>query len=213
MNDAPPRILLLGDSICMGYSNGPGYGGFVRDALAPLGIKVTLQACAGSAALLASLPDLLGEAPWDVVHFNCGLHDLKRDRATGVVHGPVDAYARNLDAIVTRLAATRARLVWATITPVHDAWHQTYKPFDRREEDVIAYNEAALRCTSRADIAVNDLHDLIVRHGQERTQFSDGVHFTEPGSRAMASAVVAAVLGAMGLGAMRQSSNTDAGHP
>jgi isoamyl acetate esterase len=191
------HVLLIGDSILMGYSNGPGYGGFVRARFEAQGVKVTTQQCADSGALLNALPALLASDKWDLIHFNCGLHDLKRDRTSGVVVNTPAIYAKNLKGICELVCKSSPRVIFATITPVHDAWHQTYKPFDRRQEDVRSYNETALDCVSKCDLSVNDLHATILEQGQERLQFTDGVHFTEAGSRVLADKVFECVSAAL----------------
>jgi len=60
----------------------------------------------------------LGHGKWDLIHFNFGIHD----RAT-----PIDDYRARLSQIVDRLAATGAKLVWASSTPCPDTKDGKYK--------------------------------------------------------------------------------------
>jgi hypothetical protein len=176
-------ILLLGDSIRMGYLP------FVRDALADLADVVGPQDnCEDSGNVLANLDRWLGVRAWRVIHFNCGLHDVKSDRGNNVCKTPLIRYRDNLRGVCARLRMTGANLIWASTTPVIYERHLT-KGFDRREEDVLAYNQAALEVMREHGIQVNDLHAVALDAGAERILSQDGVHFTEAGSRLLAKAV------------------------
>src|SRR5207249_3545666 len=73
-----PRVLLLGDSIRLGYAQ--------RAAALLAGTAVVASPTANggdSANVLRHLSDWLASAQPEVVHFNCGLHDLKRDKVAG----------------------------------------------------------------------------------------------------------------------------------
>jgi acyl-CoA thioesterase-1 len=54
--------------------------------------------------------------PWDVIHFNFGLHDLETAGPTGPYAVPPANYSRNLAEIWERLAATGAKVIWASTT-------------------------------------------------------------------------------------------------
>src|SRR5205085_7354883 len=74
VTDTPglPRVMLIGDSISMGYTVP------VRELLAG---KANVHRVPGNAFStregLADLSRWLGSEKWDVIHFNWGLHDLK----------------------------------------------------------------------------------------------------------------------------------------
>jgi len=181
------RALLLGDSIRIGYLP------FVRDALADLVDVVGPEDnCEDSANVLANLDRWLGAGAWRVIHFNCGLHDIKIDRWTGICKTPFDRYRDNLCGVCARLRKTGVELIWATTTPVIYERH-VMKGFDRREQDVLAYNQVALEVIREHGIQVNDLHDVAQDAGVERILSHDGVHFTEAGSRLLAGAVAGAI--------------------
>jgi acyl-CoA thioesterase-1 len=109
---------------------------------------------------LAQLDAWLGDTPWDVIHFNHGLHDLKYVNAKGALVAPdqgtqvmsVDEYARNLEQIVKRLKQTRAKLIFATTTPIPDG------AAGRIKGDVERYNRAALAIMKKHGVRVNDLY-------------------------------------------------------
>ena len=68
----------------------------------------------------------LGDGKWDVIHFNFGLHDLKfvdekgmnTSPEKGKLQVPIEDYKKNLDALVSRMKKTGAKLIFATTTPV-----------------------------------------------------------------------------------------------
>src|SRR5689334_21790630 len=67
-----PRILLIGDSISIGYTV------TVRTMLAgKANVHRIPENGADTANGLKKLDAWLGDARWDVIHFNWGLHDLK----------------------------------------------------------------------------------------------------------------------------------------
>lgn len=130
----------------------------------------------------------------DVIHFNCGLHDLKRlPDAPGCLVS-LDDYRRHLRAIITRLRAdTQATLIWATTTPVDDARHQNWKSFVRREADVLAYNEAGREVATQLGVRINDLHACITQAGLLNVLKNDGVHFLPEGDQRLARQVADAI--------------------
>ncbi len=186
-------VLLIGDSISQYYCP------FVTAELAGQCVVRRREGiCGDSRQLLAELNEHLAEAPQaEVVHFNCGLHDLRCNRATGALQVELEAYRTNLRRIVEHLAATGKRLIWARITPVIFERHRLVKEEDRREEDVQAFNAAADGIMAEAGIALDDLYSLIMAAGREKYLREDGVHFTEAGSQLLGRQVAQAILGAI----------------
>ncbi len=79
--EAPVRVLLLGDSISIGYTQA------VRELLGgnyvvvrPTHAKGGAENCAGTNKGVEQIDRWLAleGGAWDVIHFNIGLHDLKR---------------------------------------------------------------------------------------------------------------------------------------
>ncbi len=184
-----PRVLLLGDSISIGYTLG------VRAALqGAANVHRPAENCGETARGLRSLDKWLGTGKWDVIHFNFGLHDLKYLDAAGKYVppdqgkqvAPVAAYEANLRELVARLRRTGAKLVFATTTPVPE------KSQGRVARDELAYNAAAVRVMRELGVAVNDLHAAVLPQ-LAAWQRPNNVHFTAAGSAGLAAAVVAAV--------------------
>ena len=152
VEDTPglPRVLLIGDSISIGYT-AP-----VRTLLAGRANVHRISGNAGPSSNGVFLIDSwLGAAKWDVIHFNFGLHDLKR-LDDGKPQVPTDAYERYLGLIVQRLKRTGAKLIWAATTPVPQG--KLNPP--RVPGDVIVYNSSAYRIMKQNGVAVNDLYSF-----------------------------------------------------
>ncbi len=129
-----------------------------------------------------------------VLHLNCGLHDLKRDKTTARYQVPIDAYRTNLDQILKRVASlTRTKVIFAATTPVNYEWHHAHKDFDRLEEDVVRYNQVAAELAHKHGAAMNDLFKVMADAGRNKYLNPDGVHFNAEGYTILASAVATAI--------------------
>lgn len=183
------RVILIGDSIRMGYES------VVRRELGGLAEVWAPEENGGNSRnVLAHLDEwALARSP-DVVHINCGLHDLRREFGSPAHAVPLDEYEANLREILGRLQReTRAILIWATTTPVNEAWHHARKEFDRFEADVRAYNEAAARVTQALGIAADDLYGVVTGAGRDNLLLPDGVHFSTEGYEVLGQAVARAI--------------------
>ena len=184
-----PRVLLIGDSISIGYTLA------VRAHFAGrANVHRPGENCGPSVLGLARLDTWLGAGPWAVIHFNFGLHDLKYldeqgnyvtpDR--GHVVATPEQYEKNLRAIVSRLRRTGARLIFATTTPV-----PTRSP-GRVEDSEQVYNAVALRVLAETGVAVNDLGAYAHAH-QAEIQLPHNVHYTPAGYTALANLVTSSI--------------------
>jgi acyl-CoA thioesterase-1 len=191
ITDVPglPRVLLIGDSISMGYTLP------VRAKLeGKANVHRPLENCSSTAHGVANLARWLGSEHWDVVHFNFGLHDLKYlDEAgkyvtpdKGKQVAPIPVYEANLREIVKQLKASGAQLIFATTTPVPGG-----SP-GRVEGDERGYNEAAVRVMKELGVEVDDLAAFVSAH-QAEVQLPHNVHFTPEGYRKLAELVAGAV--------------------
>jgi len=190
-----PRILIIGDSISMGYTP------FVTEMLAERAEVVHNPGNGGdSRNVRANLQAWLAEMPAEIVHVNCGLHDIKVQFDSDARQVPLGEYRENLSWVAGRLAACGAVPIWANTTPVVESWHHERKEFDRFNADVEAYNAAAAGIMAAAGIAVTDLHSAVLAAGPEKLLSPDGVHFPDAGYRLLAETVVAGLEAVMGAG-------------
>jgi lysophospholipase L1-like esterase len=163
-----PRILIIGDSISIGYTP------IVKKLLDG---KAIVEHNKGNAADtktgVANIEAWLGDGKWDVIHFNFGLHDIKigKDNEHQV---PVEQYEKNLRSIVGRLKKTNAKLIWASTTPVPEG---PLSP-PRRVEDVPAYNAVAKKIMEENGIPIDDLYALVLPQ-EAQIQLPKNVHFKD----------------------------------
>ena len=177
-----PRVLLIGDSISIGYTVA------VRDLLkGKVNVHRIPENGGPTTNGLAKLEKWLGSGKWDVIHFNWGLHDLKY-MESGQRQMSSEDYEKNLRELVKRLKATGAKLIWCSTTPVPDA--KTSPP--RKNSDVIAYNEIAKRVMGENKVAIDHLYAYAMPE-LEKTQLPANVHYTKEGSEFLAKQVVASI--------------------
>ena len=205
-----PRVLLIGDSISMGYTLE------VRERLKGVAnVHRPPQNCGDSATGLKQLDRWLGTGTWDVIHFNFGLHDLKYLDAQGkyvspeqgTQVAPLAVYRQRLQDFTVRAKATGAKVIFATTTPVPPGCQ------GRVAGDEVGYNRVALEVMQELGVTVNDLcghvaqqqralpplparakpippaPQVLPRPGELQKPFD--VHFTPEGSRQLATLVVA----------------------
>ena len=187
-----PRVLILGDSISIGYT---------LDARRLLegqaNVHRAAENCGPTTRGLQRLSAWLGDEPWDVIHFNFGLHDLKYMDAAGklvkVENGkqqvPPTEYEKNLRELCRHLKATNAKLIWGATTPVPEGAQ------GRIVGDAKAYNEVAARVVAEelGEIATtNDLYAFCMPR-LTKIQRPANVHFTKDGSAQLAGQVAEAI--------------------
>lgn len=179
-----PDVVLIGDSIRMGYE------ATVRAQLPNLDIWSPEQNGGDSSRIRENLNAWAKAHSPQIIHINCGLHDLKKDFETGTAQIPLETYRDNVAHILTHLQnETEATLIWALTTPVNEKWHHERKGFDRFEADVLSYNQVAQEICASLKILVNDLYTVINTAGRDTLIKPDGVHFNETGCDLLGKAV------------------------
>jgi len=188
-----PYVLLLGDSISMGYT---------------LPVRVQLEGicnvlrpesnCGDTVNGLAHLETWLGERSWDLIHFNWGLHDFcyrrpefaamgDKDKVRGQISVPPETYRKNLQELVESLQPRARRLVWASTTYVPEG-----EP-GRFQGDEVRYNAIAADIMTAASIPVNDLYALTKGFSPDCFVGPGDVHYADVGNELLAKAVVASI--------------------
>jgi acyl-CoA thioesterase-1 len=179
-----PRVLLIGDSISMGYTLD------VRDLMrGRANVHRPPTNCGDTARGLKELNKWLGDKKWDVIHFNFGLHDLKYVDASGNLTSPdkgrqlasVEQYEKNLRALVAELRKTGAMLIFATTTPVPEG------SAGRVPGDEVKYNEVARKVMTELGVEINDLYALVKQHPQIMQR--PNVHYARAGYKLLAEQV------------------------
>lgn len=213
VDDVPglPRVLLLGDSVSVGYTLA------VRKELAGKANVHRPGANCGSTKIgLRDLDRWLGNKKWDVIHFNWGLHDLgyrfendSNANSRGEYARPDNGghqnvspaeYEKNLRELVARLKRTGAALIFATTTPVPADLHSYVKAAE------LPYNTVARKVMREEGIVINDLWQF-VQPQLAAIQEPGNPHFTARGSTVLARQIARVIEDA--LQARRQSTATD----
>ena len=112
-----PKVVLLGDSIRLSYTP------HVEKALTGQATIISPKANGGDSSRVVKNLDewAIREQP-AFVHFNCGIHDIKKSKTNGTFQVPPAEYEANLRKIVERLRGeTNAVVIFALTTPVGDA--------------------------------------------------------------------------------------------
>lgn len=177
-----PRVLLIGDSISIGYTL------FVRAMLKDAANVHRIPENGGPTRNgVEKIDQWLGTSEWRVIHFNFGLHDIRRLDG-GQWQVSYSEYEGNLRRIVERLKKTSARLIFAATTPVPEG--KLSPP--RVPGDEVLFNEIAARVMKEQGVAWNDLHGH-AKSPLAEWQVPANVHFHEAGSRALAEQVARAI--------------------
>jgi lysophospholipase L1-like esterase len=184
-----PRVLLIGDSISIGYTLP------VREGLKGKANVHRPQAnCGPTTNGLKNIDAWLGDKKWDVIHFNWGLHDLKYLGPNGEnLQDPNDPknhqqvppaeYEKNLTKLVERLKKTEAKLIWRNTTPVPEGAK------GRVVGDSAKYNEIAAKVMKEQGVRIHDMFGF-VKPKQDKIMLKANVHFSKEGSKELATDVV-----------------------
>lgn len=191
-----PRVLLIGDSISIGYTLP------VRELLkGKANVQRPNTNCGPTTNGLKGIDAWLAtggaDKKWDVIHFNWGLHDLKymgpdgsnlADPKAEGSHRQVspEDYEKNLTQLVERLKQTGAKLIWRNTTPVPDGAK------GRVVGDDVLYNEIAAKVMKANDIPIHDLYGF-AKPQLAKIQRPADVHYTTEGSQALAEDVVSVI--------------------
>lgn len=182
------NVILIGDSIRMDYQ--PHVARLLQSEAEVWGPE---ENGGTSRNVLTHLREWVLDREADIVHLNCGLHDLARDPdedgSVQDVRVPLEEYESNVSEILRQLLASGKKIYWATTTPVHEENHRKVKIMERHDADITKYNVAALRVARELNVPVNDLNRVVEVAGADRILLPDGVHYTEEGSACLGAAV------------------------
>lgn len=190
---ALPRVLIIGDSISIGFTPS------VRALLQGKANLHRIPANGGNTKKgLDNIEAWLGSGHWDVIQFNWGLHDIKRQSgndldATQEKAITPENYEANLRALTQRLQKTGAKLIWAATTPVPEGAK------GRIPGDEIEYNRIAAKVMGELKVPINDLHGY-VRPQLKTLQKPADVHYLPEGYAFLATRVAEQIGAALGSG-------------
>lgn len=185
LTDEPglPRVLLIGDSISIGYTLQ------VRERLKGKANVHRIPVNGGATEVgLEKMQAWLGEGRWDIIHFNFGLHDAKFASET-TQRATREQYAANLKTLIVQMKATGAKLIFATTTPVPKGG--ILSP-TRKFDSIPARNEIATQVMKENGVFIDDLY-AVVFPVMEKVGRPNDVHFQPQGYEVLANAVAASI--------------------
>lgn len=189
------NVLLIGDSIRMGYDKS------VKKTLEnKANVIFPSENCRFAAYVLRYFHEFFGELKAeniDVIHWNAGLWDclrlFKEEPQT-----PLEIYSYYIERICMRIKklCPDAKVIFATSTSVLS--EKMSENFKRYNEEIEAYNAAAVKTVEKYGFAVNDLYTLST--SLPETTHSDSVHYYTPqGTKAFTDQVLSYLLPALGI--------------
>ena len=175
-----PRVLLIGDSITRDYYPE------VEKHLAGKAFVARLATSrfAADPVLLTEIELVLDGTRFDVIHFNNGMHGWQHSEAE---------YGKALPKVLRtiRAHAPKAKLIWATTTPLRDGKGVTYDTHaEYSDERIAARNAIAAEIMTARKIPTDDLNAAVRGHPELH---SDNVHFNSQGTQIQAAQVSAEV--------------------
>lgn len=180
-------VYLIGDSIRLNAEP------VVRSLLADVALQSPRENCESSTRVRSRLGEWAPAAAGDLVHLNCGLHDLRYNPGASQPVNTLAQYIDNLRAIFDVLAATGATVVWATSTPFDEVRHNASRPSRRHLADLRRYNGASVDLAQAFGFAVHDLHDVVLSRGLSSLLLDDGLHFNPAGNAVIGVAIARAI--------------------
>jgi hypothetical protein len=180
-----PRVLLIGDSILNGYG---------KDVIAALKgtayVDLWVNPYNQSTHLNKLLGEVLDKGPYDVVHFNMGLHGWQAGR---IKDGTFEPLTKDYVEVI-RAKLPKARIIWASSTPVTVKG----KPAELDPEInpiIVEHNRMAAKVMAELKVPVNDFYALLVdRRDLAR---GDSFHWTAPAYKMLTESCLASVRNAL----------------
>lgn len=183
-----PRVLLIGDSILSGYMN---------HAIKALEGKAYVDAwvnpyCQSEYLNNKVLPEVLARGPYDVVHFNMGLHGWPEGR---IKPGTFEPLTKGYVEVI-RKTLPKAEIIWASSTPV--LLEGDVKQLDPViNANIVEQNRMAARVMAEMNVPVSDFYGLLVGKLELARGGKDKFHWTPPAYEILGEKCVEAVLRAL----------------
>lgn len=182
------RVALIGDSIRL-FSES-----FVRSSL-PAKFEVSSPTinCKSSRDVALGIQDWIPPATVDMVHINCGLHDIRYDPGRNRPVSSPSEYTANLRSAFAYLTGIGVSVIWATSTPVNKTVPDSIEVPRWHPADVVAYNQMSVEIALSFGFQINDLHGRLSEAAVDDLLLPDGVHFNRAGNELIGKHVAAAI--------------------
>lgn len=172
------KVLLLGDSIRMGYQN------YVKEILENKcevfydefdNGRFTSYTYWQMNQMLKKVPDI------DIIHFNNGYWDMNIEKPMNENLFSLDEYLYFLKKIVTFGQSLKIKMIFSTILPINDDKKDTSDiEIGYTNEMIKQYNEAAIKLMNSLNVEVIDLYQEMLDK-DDYYKCPDQVHLTNDG--------------------------------
>jgi hypothetical protein len=175
-----PRVLLIGDSIARDY-----YPEVEKRLAAKAFVaRLATSRFVADPVLLKEIELVLNQEKFDVIHFNNGMHGWQHSE---------EAYRKAFPKLIKtiRAHAPKAKLIWATTTPLRNGKDITWDTkAEYSDERIAARNAIAAEIVAARKIPTVDLNAAV--RGRPELH-SDNVHFNGQGTQILAAQVSASI--------------------
>jgi hypothetical protein len=145
------RVLLVGDSILNGY---------LKSVTKQLEGQVYVDAWVNpynqSEHVNKLLAEVLAEGPYDLVHFNMGLHGWQKGR---IKEGTFEPLTKGYVEVI-RTKLPKAKIIWASSTPVTVKGKPTELDVEINPI-ILEHNRLAAKAMQELNVPVNDFYGLL----------------------------------------------------
>lgn len=185
-----PRVLLIGDSILGGYM-----GKVIQQLEGKAYVDAWVNPYNQSEHLnKVILPEVLAKGPYDVIHFNMGLHGWQEGR---IKPGTFEPLTKGYVDVI-RAKFPQAKLIWASSTPV--MLEGEVKRLDPIiNGNILEQNRMAAKVMAQANVPVNDFYALLADKLELARGGKDKFHWNAPAYQLLADQCVGSVLKALPL--------------
>jgi hypothetical protein len=185
-NPSLPRVLLIGDSICIGYK-----ANVIKALAGKANVDVWPHPMFQSEKLNQALTKILKNGPYDVVHVNLGLHGVAEGR---IKPGEYEPLTRQFIQII-RDTMPKVKIIWANTTQFTLKGKPTQLD-PVKHPTVLEHNRMAARLMAELNIPVNDFFGLLIN--KLELGRGDTVHWTPPAYQILGDKATASILQALG---------------
>ena len=182
------RLMLIGDSIAFEY--GPYLKKMIDDKfvmyekdgreIAAVDLDVAVGGNAGDSKNVVRFVKQMeseGRFNFDLLLFNCGLHDLKRNKPGLELQVPITEYESNLREVVEICKKNNVSAIFVDITPIIDSRYTENYPFIRHNSDVKEYNNVAINVMKEKGVPVIGLNEFTLSLGELSETTRDHAHY------------------------------------
>jgi len=187
------RVLLMGDSIRIGYQNE------VKELLKN---ECEVVFWDDNSRFIQyhywQLNQIFRHSPAiDIVHFNSGYWDMNIESPMKEALNPIDEYCYGLEKVIKLIQSQKAIPIFANTVPIYRDGQGIdntgiQASFTYKNEWVLSYNKAAEKVMKAHNIFINDLYSLLLK-GDNYFKCPDGLHLSEEGNHLCALQVVSTI--------------------